>query len=140
MILEDYFSNPLAYRFLEREQRILRQVRLLARFPLVLEGESLFFEGKIETVGRGGKRQEYALRIVVPRGYPVDAVFPVMPDLVPFRPPHMFSSGRPCLAETGHLGADDLAETVYSLIKRSAEWTWAFEVWRASGVWPGPEH
>jgi hypothetical protein len=91
----------------------------------------------------GNDRDGYLVQVTYGAGFP--DVPPVVMIHEPLKPgtPHLLDWGMPCLYQPSdgpRHGYDPGRTTAATLVRWTALWLAAYEVWCATGAWPGAEH
>lgn len=123
--------------------RLAAEVESMRRFPGFRKRRTdegpLGWLGWIESSVENGDR--YLARVLYPGRFPDEPplVFIDEPALDPAAP-HLLSGGRPCLylpSQGPRNGYDPARTTAATLVAWTVLWVNAYEIWRATGNWPG---
>ena len=102
---------------------------------------SLYFRGQLVTSFSG---TAYTIEVEFSKSHPASApvVRLVAPKLRERHVPHRYGDGRLCLykpADGPGAGYASATTTGATLVGWAAAWLHAYEIWRRTKIWPGPE-
>lgn len=113
----------------------------MERFPsfhLVGEGMDWYWSGTLRSALTG---RSYDVVVHYGAGFPFSAPEVVIENhAFPVPTPHLIAGSRPCLFlpdQGGRCGYDPGRTTAATIVAWTALWIHAYEMWAATGAWPG---
>jgi ubiquitin-protein ligase len=119
---------------LAREEQVMRDK--FPQFSLNKVDGQLYWRGTL----RSNSYNRYDVGIYYPSSYPYEAPEPYIldPDVTEYGPPHIYRDGMLCVFYRSD-GTWEQNSTMATMVGLVGAWINAFEHWRETGEWPGPE-